>query len=62
VDPDRYDDFLQPLSDYRQSAVNTWLSSTLKDCPACEKPIRVMDSHRLTKDGLMHTGCAPADA
>lgn len=38
-----------------------WLGSTLKDCAACEKPIRVMDSHRTTKDGLMHTQCAPAD-
>lgn len=42
--------------------MKSWLGSTLKDCAACEKPIRVMDSHRMTKDGLMHTQCAPADA
>ncbi len=61
MDPDSYDDFLQPLPDDRRDAVKAWLSSTVKACATCEQPIRVMDSHRLVKAGLVHTRCAPAD-
>ncbi|CAB4940535.1 unannotated protein [freshwater metagenome] len=62
MDPDSYDDFLQPLPADRRDAVKAWLGGTLKDCAACEQPIRVMDSHRLVKDALVHTACAPSDA
>ena len=61
MDAEQYDEFLQPLPDERRTAVKAWLGSTLKDCGTCGQPVRVMDSHRTTKAGIVHTACIPTD-